>query len=117
MKRILILDDNHDYLEMISLILRKDYDVVALSTVSQIHEVDPETKFDAIIMDYNIGIDKAPDVIPIVNTIPNLKNVPKMLVTGSVGIDKEIRKLEFDIFLQKPFSNKDLKMKISQLIN
>jgi two-component system response regulator HydG len=116
MKKILIVDDRTEVLNMIGHFLDKKRFVVCLSdSLEKALRVCKRTKFDLVISDFDLGEISG---IELINKIrkrqPRIKTI---LMSGSFRFDKEMLRMErIDAFLQKPFEVKELRTLIEKVL-
>lgn len=118
--KVLLVDDDQNYLELYHTILVDEFDVYAFSCASDallnIHDINPHT----IILDLNL-----PDLngFEFCNQLKDqnysLKHSDIIFVSGETSLSKKM--LAFDIgavdFLSKPFQVKELRKKVSTSID
>jgi DNA-binding response OmpR family regulator len=112
-KRILIIDDDNDMLEMFRIIfLGPEFDVIMNNkgmNYSQIEIMKP----DLVLMDVNIkGYEKRGDQI-CKEIKENTKSLPVFLISGEDHLSQIALDCEADGFFNKPFDIAHLKAKIN----
>ncbi len=121
MKRLLIVDDDHEFLSLISRFLEDtNYDCVQADTLdAAIKQVDGTKWFAGALVDFWIGDDNA---IPLLDILHNLDpSLPVVLVSGGGGsLTLEKTQAIGEIsgamhFLQKPFRRADLIALLDQI--
>lgn len=105
MKKILVIDDNQDILEMIRLLLELEgYDVKGLDNGHQLMEEVDTYHPDLIIMDVMLG---DMDGRLLCNTLKHTRNtetIPVIMISASHNLKQLLSKFcEPDDFLAKPF--------------
>lgn len=108
MKRILLIDDDKDILEMVQVILADRYQVEFKSeydgVVDKLKSYDPHL----IMLDNSLGEYSSADFITEIRGITALKAIPVVLFSAHYDIDKIASKINADGYLAKPFSLAEL---------
>ena len=107
-KKILIIDDNKDILELFVLLLNeKGYEVVASSTpynISELLQVNP----DLILLDEHLDGTKGHEQCLTLKSTESTKHIPVILLSGAFGIEKITEQCHANGFIKKPFDIDDL---------
>ncbi|NNC82008.1 MAG: response regulator [Flavobacteriales bacterium] len=115
-KKLLIYDDELDILEVMKIMLSKEYDVVTRSNVTDVIGEVLDVNPDLILMDIwipEIGGDKA---------VASLKNdertqgIPIVYFSANTEIERYARESGADGFISKPFDMKKVKECLTRLI-
>ena len=108
-KKVLVVDDNIDIVEPISLLLKmQGYVVDATTKGEQIYKKVEESKPDVILLDILMS---GSDGRTICKTLKNnnaTKYIPIILMSAHPGVGKDIKDCHADGFIAKPFETKDL---------
>lgn len=119
MKRILIIDDDEDILEIFNIIFRDaGYNVVISNhseTAEHIHEIGP----DLVILDIRIGgSDKTGgDICTEIKEKFRDARLPVVLISGETDISAIAKKCGADGYIPKPFDIEDVLKRITQLLH
>ena len=114
-KRVLLVDDDQDYLVEVSKYLSgKGFFVYPKSTMSLFMESLNKDHPDIVLLDKEIGKEDGFDLIHEVRTHEKLSSLPIIIVSGVTSSDakKEAIMLGADDFLEKPLSLSDLELRI-----
>jgi len=112
---ILVVDDNVDILNIISLLLNEDnYILLNASSVAEAIEIIQTLEVDLLIVDYYLADKTGIELIEIVRS--EKQNVPIIMI--SVGEENKIKSLSVgaNVFLLKPFHGEELKIIVSNII-
>ena len=121
-KRVLILDDDPDILQICSIVLKKKgFDVSTLNTSSQVIE---QVKFyhpDVILMDNWIPGPGGIEATRMLKLAPETHDIPVIFFSANSNVTQLAREARADYFLQKPFDITELEaivqMAISQKVS
>ncbi|MDB5202857.1 MAG: hypothetical protein JWQ27_2266 [Ferruginibacter sp.] len=104
MKKLFILDDNEELLEITQLILGKDYIVYAKPSAESIAEELRNFQPDLMLIDHFVGDHNSEEIMHhIQHAIPNF-SVPFILFSASHDISEKAAKLGAAGFIEKPSS-------------
>jgi CheY-like chemotaxis protein len=102
-KRILIIDDNQDILELTEFLLNeKGFEVIASSTphiLSELSQINP----DLILLDEHLDGIKGHEQCIILKSSETTKHIPVVLLSAAFGIEKIAKDCLADGFINKPF--------------
>lgn len=116
MKKIYLLDDNVELLEITELILGKEFIVKSNSTILHISEELQEFNPDLIIIDHFIGDSNSEEILKIIhNAIPGFK-IPFILFSASHNIEEKAAELGAVGFIEKPSSIAHIRHYIKQCL-
>jgi adenylate cyclase len=117
--RVLVVEDDPDVQRSLRGILRKCgaevHPAVSLGeAIALLHTLRPE----AILLDLGLPDGDGTDLIPVVRAVPELAQVPILVLTGREGDDAQVAVLEAgaDDFLQKPFHRRILMARLTNLV-
>jgi len=116
--KVLIIDDDKDYLELLAEALENSFDVQTASSIASAETlVNDDVIFDIALVDENIGDDKGSDWIKEKATL-NTVATSFVLYSGLATEDAILKGLECgaDDFLAKPISLLTLNTKLEKLI-
>jgi|SRR3569833_461122 len=115
MRRILVVDDNEDILEVIKLILEDyDYDVITLADGTLLFDKVNDSHPDLILLDVMLGKVDGRDLCRDIKTRPDTKEIPVILISASHYVQERysLNGAAPDDFLAKPFNINDLLEKV-----
>ncbi len=121
MKKILLLDDNPEFVEVIKIRLEaNNYSVSATSDSQDFFQISEKEKPDLIILDIIMpGVDGY-QICEQLRKEKSTANIPIILLTGKElepsGINDRCLKLGIEGFLLKPIDAKDLLAKIDEVL-
>lgn len=81
-KRILIVDDDPQYLSMVREWLKEDYNVTMANSGLQAIRWLGRNKVDLILLDHEMPITSGPQVLEMLRSEEDTKNIPVMFLTG-----------------------------------
>lgn len=104
MKKIYLLDDNVELLEITELILGKDFIIRSKSTIQGITEELQEFNPDLIIIDHFIGDSNSDEIMKNIHSaIPGFR-IPFILFSASHNIEEKAAELGAIGYIEKPSS-------------
>ncbi|HET6566343.1 MAG TPA: response regulator [Rhodothermales bacterium] len=108
--RVLVVDDHQPALTLISLCLRQDYEVVAVSTLRDGIAEAASGSFDVAIIDINLNGESGTDLLDVMLMLPEYRTVPKIACTAFAmqGDRERLLALGFDGYVSKPFRKTQL---------
>ncbi len=110
-KKILVVDDDRDTLEIIEKMLSsKDYEVLTVEDGPHAMEVTNKQHLDLILLDYRMPLFSGLWYCNALKHKPNTRNIPIVLVSS--GLDEETIQRAKDVgavdYLKKPFGSQEL---------
>ena len=109
MPNILIVDDDKDLLDIISLLLSiNGYTVKTVSHASETIPAILSFSPDLVLLDVNIGEDDGRDVCKELRLINSLMDIPVILFSAMEGLEEEHIICGATDFLSKPFDSYEL---------
>lgn len=113
-KKVLVVDDDVDILDAISIVLSEfGYDVTTISngleTFQKIEEIVP----DVILLDVLMSGSDGRDICKIIKAQYKTKHIPVIMVSAHPGVAHDVKKVGADNFLTKPFETNDLLQLVS----
>lgn len=106
---ILIIDDDADYLEILKLGLRDEFDVLGMGAKSCLDGETQAVYPAVILLDKHLGVHSADDVISYIRTNDFLKCSPIFLISASDSPGNLVREYDLDGFLVKPNTFNDMR--------
>jgi DNA-binding response OmpR family regulator len=106
-KKIIIVDDDRDILDALTIMLSDSYDVIPLQSADRIvkHEFEPP---DLFILDKRMPDMDGLDVCRLIRKDEKLKKIPIIIVSASPKFGQLARDAGATDFLDKPFDMKVL---------
>ncbi|MDB5025495.1 MAG: response regulator transcription factor [Mucilaginibacter sp.] len=109
MRRILVVDDNQDILEILKLILEGyDYQVITLADGNLLFDVIKVFKPDLILLDIMLGNIDGRDLCKIARANKETQHIPIILVSASHNLSGLLMPGSHTDFLAKPFDITEL---------
>jgi CheY-like chemotaxis protein len=116
-KRVLILDDDLDILQICTIVLKKKgFDVMTLNNSSQALEQVRNYQPDVILMDNWIP---GPGGIEATRTLkmePDTRDIPVIFFSANSNVTQLAQEAQADYFLQKPFDISELEAIVQMAI-
>ena len=117
MIKVLIVDDDNELLEMVSLVLSsRNMDVTTLNHAVNIQSSITAASPDLILMDIYLGDYDGRDLCLQLKTNDLFRHIPVILYSAGFITAESITESKADDFLQKPFEIIDLYRKIDNLV-
>ncbi|MNK77263.1 Phosphate regulon transcriptional regulatory protein PhoB [compost metagenome] len=117
-KNILVIEDNHAILDVITLILESEaFNVAGLNKgadfISHVHEFNP----DVIIMDIMLPDTDGRELLKEIKATDTTKHIPVLMISARYNANNyTLDGIEADDFMAKPFNIDDLMDKIYALL-
>lgn len=116
MPHVLVVDDDADLLELVSLVLkRSDYQVTALQDGAKVMQLVENRPPDVILMDIYLGETDGRTICKDLKTNDKFQNIPVILYSAGNITSQSIKESLADSFIVKPFKNAEILNKISAL--
>jgi len=117
LKRILVLDDNQDILEMVNEVLSyEQFDVHATSNSNGIIAVTEKFNPDLIILDYRLQNANGGEICRELKAHPRFKNTPIIIFSAYINLSVDYDKYGCDAVISKPFDLSELLETVNGLI-
>jgi len=109
-RRVLVVDDDPDTCHLIRYMLTGKTQVDTVSTAAQAMERAQACRYDAVLLDMELGQHWGTDVLGNLRTLPDYENVPIIALTVYASLHHRRRFIQegFDDYLSKPFSKESL---------
>ena len=105
MKRILVVDDDKDVLEVVRLTLKaKGYDVLTIFQAGETFKKIAEFKPDVLLLDVYLGLFNGIDVCNELKSNPLTKDIPVIMFSANNDPELVFKKCKADAFVSKPFN-------------
>jgi DNA-binding response OmpR family regulator len=113
MKRILVVDDDNELVEVVKLsLMTKGYQVQGISNVKGIHQYINDFLPDIILLDVYIGEHNGLDICKELSENPSTKHIKIIIFSGQGTMLDECHAMAF---LRKPFSTEQLHFLIEKI--
>jgi two-component system response regulator VicR len=117
-KRILILDDNLDILEIVEEVLQYEgYEVSATREKSEFDERLKNWKPDLIILDFKLDGCNGGEICTEIKRNEATRHVPVILFSAYFSNEEELRRYECDAVIMKPFDLEILSERVKTILN
>jgi CheY-like chemotaxis protein len=117
-KRVLILDDDPDILQICSIVLKKKgFDVSTLNTSNQVVEQVRTYQPDVILMDNWIPGPGGIEATRALKLSPETQDIPVIFFSANSNVTQLAREAQANYFLQKPFDITELEAIVQMAIN
>ena len=117
LKRVLVLDDNQDILDVVHETL--SYEKFEVKSVGESNKVMPllnDFKPDLVILDYRVAGENGGEVCRQIKAHPQFADTPVIIFSAYINHHDEILAYGCDAVINKPFDLADLIDKVNQLI-
>ena len=109
MKKILVVDDDVDILNVVQLVLdAKGFDVIATPNWQQINTHVDEFKPDLILLDVSLGSQDGRNICKQLKSNKNTKHISVILFSANHNIESSLSECLADNFISKPFDINEL---------
>lgn len=117
MNKILIIDDDHDFLEGVRLVLENaGYSFVATADSRNAQQKIRFYRPNLIILDIFLNQDNGKNIAQELKDARDTKGIPILMVSGNSNVSSISQEARVEAYLQKPFSSNQLMSAISHLI-
>lgn len=117
LKRILVLDDNQDILEMVNEVLTyEDFTVHATTSSKGILEVTEQFNPDLVILDYRLSNASGGEICKQLKADPKFKHIPVIIFSAYINLSVDYAKYGCDAVISKPFDLSQLIETVNGLI-
>lgn len=115
---ILIVDDVSSVLRSVQFALHDQYKVYMLSKPEDVMEFLRIKKPELILLDYLMPMLTGFDLLPMIRSLPDYKNIPIIIITTEGTLDhfNEAKTLGATDFIVKPFIDNELQEKIAEYL-
>lgn len=115
--KVLVVDDNHDNIELVRDVLEiGGYDVIAAVSGQNALEVVPREQPDLVLLDVNMPGMNGFEVCELLKKDKLTQNIPIIMLTAQTDVDSRVRGLSAgaDDYLTKPFSPRELMARVER---
>lgn len=119
MKKVLVVDDNEEILNVITIVLEMEgYEVACASDGSKVPDKVQCTSPDLILLDIMLEGMDGRDICRALKSDPKTRHIPIIMISASHSMYSTVEKdCQADDFISKPFDIYDLADKVGQYIN
>lgn len=105
MKKILLLDDNLDIVQVVEEVLAyEQYEVKSTTTCKNFLQLAEQFRPDLVILDYRLGDGDGGEICRGIKSRPALKHVPVIIFSAYTKPDLDFFDFGCDEFIAKPFN-------------
>jgi len=116
-KKILIIDDNQDILDIVQETLAyENFEVMAKSDTNDYITVVNDFKPDLLILDYRLGNITGGEICQQIKAIPSLNAIPIIIFSAYVNHSEDLFAYGCDAIIDKPFDLVELIDKVNNLV-
>lgn len=109
MKKVLVVDDNLDILELIRLVLaRRNIAVQTLSRGEDVGKAISESEPALILMDISLGTTDGRQICKALKKADGTRHIPVILFSANIEFQKNIEDCQAQGFISKPFDMANL---------
>ena len=117
-KRVLILDDDLDILQICTIVLKKKgFDVQTLNNSNQVVSQVKDYQPDVILMDNWIPGPGGIEATRLLKMAPETQDIPVIFFSANSNVTQLAREARADYFLQKPFDITELEAIVQMAIH
>ncbi len=117
MKTILIIDDNQDVRDALTLVLTDEqYRVTTSSSGAILHDLTADTLPDLFILDAFLSGESGIAVGQQIRNTKSMQEIPILIISARDDIEKRAQNAGFENFLSKPFDITKLLKKVDSLV-
>jgi CheY-like chemotaxis protein len=121
MKKVIIVDDDTDILEAVSILLRdEDYVVVGVSDEDEaqaIEQLVKKEKPDVVLLDIFMGNVDGRELCKMIKSNADFKNIPVILMSAHTKTEDSAVKSKADAYISKPFEITQLIEIVDKFVN
>lgn len=116
-KRILVLDDNQDILDVVHETLTyEDFEVKSTSRGDEVIGIAEAFGPDLVILDYRVAGTNGGDLCLQIKSHPQFKDVPVIIYSAYINHNSDLLAYGCDAIINKPFDLTELVDKVNQLL-
>ena len=116
-KRILILDDNQDILDIVHETLTyEEFEVKSTSKGDAVMPLVENFHPDLVILDYRVAGVNGGELCKQIKTHPDFNNIPVIIFSAYINHNDELLGFGCDAIINKPFDLSELVEKVNSLI-
>ncbi len=116
-KKILILDDNEDILEMMKVALEDEgHEVECMTDTDDIYTTIQAIKPNLVIVDYILSGINGGELCHQIKNNPATGHIPVIMVSGHQRVLQSLGNYGADVFIAKPFSLEEIVTKVNNCL-
>ena len=116
-KRILVLDDNHDILDIVHETLTyEQFDVKSTSLSESVIPLVESFAPDLVILDYRVAGLNGGELCKQIKSHPDFKDIPVIIFSAYINHQDELLDYGCDAIINKPFNLDELVEKVNTLL-
>ena len=112
-KRILILDDEQEILDLLKMVLGKTYTVLGLSTIHEFEQKLVEFRPNVVMIDHFIG-EETSNII--VHELLRNMNIPTIIHSAHEEVEKLYVQSKADAYIKKPSSIQEIRRTVATVL-
>ncbi len=117
LKRVLVLDDNQDILDVVHEVLSYEkFEVRSTDDSDKVMAMVEDFVPDLVILDYRVAGKNGGEVCRQIKSHPEFNNIPVIIFSAYINHSDEILAYGCDAIISKPFDLAELIEKINELI-
>jgi DNA-binding response OmpR family regulator len=117
-KRILVLDDNQDILDIVHETLTyENFEVKSTGESQDVMPLVEEFNPDLVILDFRVAGTNGGELCRQIKSHPKFSNVPVIIFSAYISRDAELLAYGCDAIINKPFDLTELVEKVNNLIS
>ncbi len=114
--RVLIIDDDDQFLEMMQDFLLDDYDVAVAEDIFDGSNLLLGEHFDLLILDIRMPVVDGIEYLKMLDKKPEFSNMPILVVSGEPDLAEKVASASNRAYLAKPFHAEQLYERINRLL-
>lgn len=115
-KLIFVLEDNQEILNIITMVLKENYQIIGAETVSEFYALLPTLRPALCLLDVMLPDGNGLEVCQKIKAAPETAHISAIIMTASSQIAKMKEASCADDYIAKPFDIDDLEYRIAGLI-
>lgn len=117
-KKILVLDDNQDILEIVHETLTyENFEVKSTGESENVVPMVEDFSPDLVILDYRVAGTNGGKLCRIIKSHPKFNNIPVIIFSAYINHEADLYAYGCDAIINKPFDLNELVEKVNSLIN
>ena len=117
LKRILVLDDNQDILDIVHETLAYEkFDVKSTAIGAEVMPIIEEFTPDLVILDFRVAGDNGGEICRQIKAHPKFGNTPVIIFSAYINRESELYAYGCDAIINKPFDLRELVEKVNSLV-
>lgn len=118
LKRILVLDDNEDILDIVHETLAyEQFEVQSTGNAAEVMPMVDKFMPDLVILDYRVAGTNGGEICRQIKSHPKFGNIPVIIFSAYINRDEELLAYGCDAIINKPFDLTELVDKVNGLLS